>query len=363
MPSVIIHENERGLLFKHGIPTRWLNPGRHSWWSADAHVRTLQLDPGYAILTPELKRFAPKDIGEELFVEAHQIAIVSIDGKPTHALEHGRYILWKPRATVEATCYDLDTTFPSIPEACWPLIPSHLLQVHTVYPYQRLLLYVNGALEKVLESGRYPVSYKDRQILLQFIDMREQELQITGQEVMSRDKVSLRTNLLIKYSITDPKQSVESVTSLYDAIYSEAQMVARRFIAGNTVDELLESRNEAAQTMRDELQPRVQQWGCEILQIDIKDIILPGDMKALLNRVIEAEKEAAANLILRREETAATRSLANTAKMLEKNPMLLRLKEIESVKEIAGHINQLNVVASSNELLSQLLLSHSNKND
>ena len=117
--------------------------------------------------------------------------------------------------------------------------------------------------------------------------------------------------------------------------------------------------------MKEELSERAAEWGVEIVQANLKDLVLPGDMKTLLNRVIEAEKEAQANLILRREETAATRSLANTAKMLEKNPMLLRLKEMEQLKELAGHIGQLTIVASSQDLMGKLLAStiESDKHD
>jgi len=82
----------------------------------------------------------------------------------------------------------------------------------------------------------------------------------------------------------------------------------------------------------------------------VKDVVLPGEMKALLNRVIEAEKEAAANVILRPEETAATRSLANTAKVMADNPVLLRLKELESLKGIAEEVGEVRLVMGSDSL-------------
>jgi hypothetical protein len=73
-------------------------------------------------------------------------------------------------------------------------------------------------------------------------------------------------------------------------------------------------------------------------------------MKTLLNRVIEAEKEAAANVILRREETAATRSLANTARVIADHPVLLRLKELEAIKDIAERIDEVRLVVGSDGL-------------
>jgi regulator of protease activity HflC (stomatin/prohibitin superfamily) len=93
----------------------------------------------------------------------------------------------------------------------------------------------------------------------------------------------------------------------------------------------------------------------EVLDLDLKDLVLPGEMKVLLNRVIEAQKEAEANVILRREETAATRSMAQTAKVLAENPLLVRLKELEAYKELAGKVGQVNLMLGTG-VLPQLQL-------
>jgi hypothetical protein len=95
--------------------------------------------------------------------------------------------------------------------------------------------------------------------------------------------------------------------------------------------------------------------GLEVLDLGLKDLVLPGEMKVLLNRVIEAQKEAEANVILRREETAATRSMAQTAKVLGENPLLVRLKELEAYKELAGKVGQVNLVLGTG-VLPQLQL-------
>jgi regulator of protease activity HflC (stomatin/prohibitin superfamily) len=156
--------------------------------------------------------------------------------------------------------------------------------------------------------------------------------------------------------VADPVAAVQGAAALDDALYSEAQLVARRHVAGVSVDQLLERRGEAAAAMREALAPRALAWGVEVVAIDLKDVILPGEMKALLNKVIEAEKQAAATSILRREETAATRSLANTAKLLEQNPTLMRLKEMEAWREIAERVGQITVVATPQQLLNTVSL-------
>ncbi|MCB9640794.1 MAG: slipin family protein [Myxococcales bacterium] len=363
--DVIIQENERGLLYKDGKLTRWLDAGRHTWWNFGStfEVRKINLDGGYTYLTAEIERLLPKNAGELATIESHEIAILEIDNRPHSMLRPGRYILWTERFPTKLHRYDLNELFLEIPEDHRKLIANEFVNNQSVLPYQQALLYVNGKLEKTLDAGNYALSVWRRKLDIRLLDLREQEIQIVGQEVMTRDKVSLRLNLIIKYKIHDAQRSVESVDNLYNAIYSETQMIARSFIAGHTVDELLESRVEIATSMRAELEPRSQEWGVQIVRTDIKDIVLPGEMKQLLNRVIEAEKEAAANNILRREETAATRSLANTAKMLERNPTLLRLKELETWKEIAGKVQKLTLITNTSDLSNLLSISPNNASD
>jgi hypothetical protein len=121
-----------------------------------------------------------------------------------------------------------------------------------------------------------------------------------------------------------------------------------------TLDELLEGRDAMTRFLEEDAVPKASRFGVRVERVGLKDVVLPGEMKSLLNRVIEAEKEAAANVILRREETAATRSLANTARVMADQPMLLRLKELENMKEIAERIQELRLVVGADSLKALL---------
>src|SRR5205823_12355121 len=136
--------------------------------------------------------------------------------------------------------------------------------------------------------------------------------------------------------------------------YLDVQLAARDYVAGVTLDQLLEGRDAMTKFLEAQVAPRAQLIGLAVQRIGVKDVVLPGEMKTLLNRVIEAEKEAAANTIMRREETAATRSLANTARVMAEQPVLLRLKELESMKEIASHIHEVRVVVGADGLKTLL---------
>jgi regulator of protease activity HflC (stomatin/prohibitin superfamily) len=90
-------------------------------------------------------------------------------------------------------------------------------------------------------------------------------------------------------------------------------------------------------------------------EIAVKDVILPGEMRDILNKVVTAEKEAEANVIRRREETNATRSLLNTTRVMAENPVMLRLKELEALSEIAGKVERLTIHNGTTGLMNDLV--------
>ena len=118
------------------------------------------------------------------------------------------------------------------------------------------------------------------------------------------------------------------------ALYREAQLTLRASVGGRTLDALLSDKDAVGQEVREILSRRASEFGVTVRGVGLRDVILPGEMKSILNQVIEAQKQAEANLIRRREETAAARSQANTAKVLADNPVLARMKELEALQEI-----------------------------
>jgi regulator of protease activity HflC (stomatin/prohibitin superfamily) len=206
------------------------------------------------------------------------------------------------------------------------------------------LRYVDGALESVLPAGRHAAWTARRKVTFAVIDVREKVLQITGQEVMTKDRVTLRLNLSAGYRVADVRKLATVARAPDEVLYLAVQLAARESIAARTLDELLAAREELGLGLRPAVAARAAAVGLEVTELGLKDLVLPGEMKALLNRVIEAQKEAEANVILRREETAATRSMAQTAKVLAENPLLVRLKELEAYKELAAKVGQVHLV-------------------
>lgn len=353
-----VADHERGLRYRDGRLIAWLEPGRNLLWWPGPGTRdeTLDLRWGVTAWTPELAAVVPPGAAVTLEVPWRHVALVTADGRPRTVLEAGRWLLWQLREKVEATVHDTTPLRSTLPEAVWPMVPETVQRAVVVLPYERVVLYVDGEVVEVLGPGRHAVNVGGREVAMVRVDLREQELQIAGQDVMTADKVTLRVNLLVRYRVVDPGLALSAVTNVRDALYGEAQMAARRLVSHQTLDQLLEVRDGVATRMLDEVRTRATGWGLEVGALDVKDVVLPGEMRTILNQVIEAEKRAAAMVVLRREETAATRSLANTAKLLEQNPVLVRLKELEALERMADKVGTITVLAAPDQLLGTLRL-------
>lgn len=121
------------------------------------------------------------------------------------------------------------------------------------------------------------------------------------------------------------------------------------------LDELLGNKTVIDEIVSAHMRAKLSALGLELDGVGVKDIVLPGEMKTILAQVVEAGKSAEANVIRRREETAATRSLLNTAKVMEDNPVALRLKELETLERIAERIDKISVFGGLDQVLNGLV--------
>jgi regulator of protease activity HflC (stomatin/prohibitin superfamily) len=187
-------------------------------------------------------------------------------------------------------------------------------------------------------------------------------MEVQGQEILTKDKVSLRVNLSAQYQITDPIIARSSLVNVTDFIYREMQFALRQVIAARTLDVLLANKDELDLVIYKAVRDKVYEYGIEVRSVGVKDVILPGDMKDILNKVIEAEKVAQANVIKRREETAATRSLLNTARLMDDNPTLMRLKELEVLEKVTEKVDKLTVFGGLDGILNDTVKIQVNAN-
>ncbi len=214
------------------------------------------------------------------------------------------------------------------------------------------LLIVDGELVETLQPRLYAYWKFNRRVMVEQVDLRLQAIDVQGQEILTKDKVTLRVNLAAQYQVTDAVKARGELVNFMDFLYREVQFALRQAVSARTLDTLLGNKGELDQAIYAAVRQKVSDFGIEVRNVGVKDVILPGDMKDILNRVVETEKAAQANVIKRREETAATRSLLNTARLMDENPTLLRLKELEVLEKVTEKVDKLTVFGGLDGVLN-----------
>jgi regulator of protease activity HflC (stomatin/prohibitin superfamily) len=252
----------------------------------------------------------------------------------------------------------------------------------------RGLWYEDGVLKKVLEAGRYKLpplqGWLGRPLVeVQLVDVRERELTIKGQEILTADKVAIRVSIIVQFRVTDPRAAIHEVEKYEERLYSDVQLAARRSLASMTLDEILTNRNRLSEDILRDVKETAARYGVSILRADVKDLVFPGNLQEIMNKVLAAERTAQAQLVeartraqtqqiaaeaqagtsrieaeaqaqtlrLQSEAEAAARKIRNEAELLAlrdaeqsakayaAHPALMRLRELETLKELSGSAN------------------------
>lgn len=217
------------------------------------------------------------------------------------------------------------------------------------------VLKIDGETQALLPPGLTAYWKINHLVDAEVVDTRLQVLEVSGQEILTKDKVNLRINLAANWRYSDVLLAFSQLTKPIDHLYRELQFALREAVGTRTLDELLEDKQVIDDVVSEQVKSRMLPFGMEIASLGVKDIVLPGDMKNILAQLVEAEKSAQANVIRRREETAATRSLLNTAKVMENNPVALRLKERETLERVAERIDNISVFGGLDQVLHGLV--------
>ncbi|MBQ4464804.1 MAG: slipin family protein [Oscillospiraceae bacterium] len=359
--KITIQENERGFRFKNGVFDKMLSAGVY-YVFGQTSVRKTTLDkPLHAVFDRATLQVFAKDsdfkaqtVTEK--VEDGTISLHYVDGRFHDVLDAGVYTYWN--AAEVHTFQHYSTASPEIPD---DLSPSLCEQLHKAGKLTRLLvgetqvglLHFNNHFERVLPAGRY-YFWADAGVTVgaRFVTTTQQELSLTGQEILTKDKVGVRLNFVCSYRITDPLKSFQEIDNVEAQFHTAVQLTVREYVTGVTLDELLASRDTIAESLLESLRPKAEKLYIAVEDAGIRDIILPGDVRDIMNTVLIAEKRAQANVITRREEVASTRSLLNTAKLMDENKTLYKLKELEYLEKICENVG--NISVSGGDLLAQL---------
>ncbi len=369
LKKFIISEYEIGLLYEQNNFVRPLEPGDYAFWTVnrDVSVRSLSRivpNPGFPLEDVLIEKH-PEFVAaycETVQLQAQQVAIVRYQGKVIAILAPcDRKLFWQGVA-IEVIDISTDAKLPSrlvaelvagLPEAL--SLSRNSLHICEVPTQHVGLLYINQEFQTQLQPGKHAWWVFGRSWQTQVFDLRQQTLEVSGQDILSKDKVPLRLNLTAGYRILDPLRAKNALVDITGYLYKELQFALRGAVGEKTLDALLEDKGAIDRSISEYIRQKTVDYGIEVDSVGVKDIILPGEIKTILSKVVEAEKAAQANVVRRREETAATRSMLNTAKVMEDNPVALRLKELEILERIAEKIEKIQVNGSLDSILTELI--------
>jgi regulator of protease activity HflC (stomatin/prohibitin superfamily) len=352
-----IRSYEIGLLFRDREFRGLLTAGTHWFVDPLGKVRVEVVSQREPWLVHEqldliVKSGALKDRAVVLDLKDHERALVWIENRFSHILPAGQYAYWTGQKQVRVEVVDIRPVrfeheqFKVIVRS--PLA-SRVLDVCTVSRDRVGVLFVDGRYVETLPPGEYAFWKGPADAKVVEIDLRETMIDVGGQEIMTADKVTLRLNAVVTYKIVDARKAVSQTDDVRQALYRDTQLVLRGVVGARELDVFLTDKDAVAKEIEENVRRRAGELGLDIASVGIRDVILPGDMKELMNKVTEARKAAEANLIARREETAAIRSQANTAKLLADSPTLMRLRELEVLEKIAAN-GKLNIVLGDKAL-------------
>ncbi len=290
---------------------------------------------------------------------ADEIVVVEREGEfVTAVLPASRAVLWTAAGPWSLQRFDLSaslTVAPLLARRLAALVKLGVVQAQTVPEGKVGLLLVDGVHRDTLDAGYHAFWAVGRTVEVRQVDLKPQVLDVNGQELLTRDKVTIRVNATAGYRIVDAVKATLGVKDAGDALYRALQLAFRETLGGQTLDRILETKAGLPPETVERLRAEMAAIGVELGDVALKDVILPGEMRDILNQVVAAEKQAEANVIRRREETNATRSLLNTAKVMAENPVMLRLKELEALETIAGKVERLTIHNGVGGLMNEIV--------
>lgn len=356
----IIGNGRIGYLSKNGVFQCTLRPGKHSFSSLLGYsveqVPARGAVDTRSIPVPVLQKdsfFAENTVCTT--VPAGSFAFVIIDGKPVKCATGCTLVYWTLYERVEIKVYTPDS--PELPSD----FPRELLAIGQSAAISTLdvpvdavsLLYYDNTLVRELTPGVYHFWRLGVEVTRRQVTVSRQLLDLQAQELLTADRVTVRVTMALEYRITDPRAFVEGVSDGAGALRLAAQLALRDYVGSLRLEELLEKRGDFSSYLLERLRAGECAAWCSFETAGIKDVIMPGEIRSIMNTVLLAEKQAQASVITRREEVASTRSLLNTARLMEDNPTLMRLKELEYLERICDRVGSISVSGGA-DLLGEL---------
>lgn len=353
-----IREQQCGYLLKDGVLQKLLFAGKHSlaaWRGYELKIVTMMGAVETHKLPVEILMGQPEFASRVVRVRIPDscIGLHMVNGIYKEVLLEGEVLYWNVFEEHEVRLVDVTGTEmdqSQVPPMYRHLIPTRMYRRIVVGEGETGLLYIDNRFEKQLEAGTYFYWNYAHEVSCKIFNLKLQQLEISGQEILTADKVGIRLNILCSYRITDPLRLSRRMENVGNLLYARLQLLTREQVGQYRLDELLAQKEELGRILENSMRELQEEYCVEVQSVGVKDIILPGEIREIMNTVLVAEKKAQANVIMRREEVASTRSLLNTAKLMEENQILYRLKELEYLERICDKVGNISLNGGGNVL-------------
>jgi regulator of protease activity HflC (stomatin/prohibitin superfamily) len=361
---ILIGDNERVLVIRKRRFAEILEPGERWMFTLGRGVQLESRNVRELVYGGEWADYIANsrpDVAARCFTVVEtsdaQVAVVYLDGRLARVIgPSSRVLFWKGAVNVTFERIDVRAK-PEVPAGMLPALARLGRESAAVFAAveegKRGLVYLDGRLVRELGPGTYGFWNAVSTPRIEVLEMRRQTVEVAGQEILTSDKITVRVNISAVYEIVNVTNARAGVKDVAEYLYRALQIAVRQSLGKRTLEQVLAEKTDIDEAVSADVRREMEAYGVRVSAIALKDIILPGDIRDILNQVVTAEKQAQANLIRRREETAATRSLLNTAKLMEENPLLVRLKELEALEKIADKVEKITVVGGMNALLER----------
>lgn len=349
---VIIRDNEAGFVFKNGIFVKLITCGKYYFSRlAGYEVETDEmygevnmdfLEVPYPVYAKD-EAFKSRTLRVE--VPDGSLGFCYINGKLHGLLEAGEHVFWSvyDKCEVKLVSMETEKIGPEVTKQMLELVPKKYYESVSVEEGETALVWFDNLLQEELTKGEYHYWGYDKTVTAKVLNMKQTSMDIVGQEILTKDKIGIRMNVACMYRIRDAVEFVGKITDFKSQLYTCVQLAIREITGNYKLDEILVMKEAVSKEIFARLKEEENLFCVEFISAGIKDIILPGEIQSIMNTVLVAEKTAQANVIARREEVASTRSLLNTAKLMDENKTLYRLKELEYLERICDRVGEISV--------------------
>lgn len=227
-----------------------------------------------------------------------------------------------------------------------------LISIKQINQYERGIKFSFGKYTGMMEPGWriiWPIIQSFRRV-----DIRTKAVDVPDQEAITKDNVSTRISAVIYYKITDASKAILEVEDFFFAVHQLAQTTMRNVVGEAELDGLLANRDAIAQRIKDIVRETTQGWGIEVLAVELKDIILPENMKRTMAKQAEAERERKATIINSEGEVVAAANLAKAARLMADAPGALHLRTLNSINDISSDQSNTVVFVTPIEVLKAI---------